>query len=144
MKKKVSMASRNPADSSGSNFSSESSSGGRDSSQEKFKHLTGQGPKKRKRGNLDEKKYFCPECKCKDFRSDNLKRHIRDSHDELFKAWPNFSNSEWARYCSQKNPPGLEQGPVSESKILSSLTSGQPTPTKRAHTSPSAEEPTSI
>jgi hypothetical protein len=109
MKKKVSMASRNPADSSGSNFEEEFSSGGHDSSQEKFKHLTGQRPTKRKRGNLDEKKYFCPECKCKDFRSDNLKRHIKDAHEKLYKAWPDFKTKDWIRFCSQKNTSGHEE-----------------------------------
>jgi hypothetical protein len=72
MSKKVNKACRNPAEESESDYASDTSSEEQKSSQDVSKHLDTKLLSKRKRGNIDEGKYWCPECKCKDFRPANL------------------------------------------------------------------------
>ena len=136
MSKKVNKACRNPADASESDYASDTSSEEQKSSQDVSKHLDTKLLSKRKRGNIDEDKYWCPECKCKDFRPDNLKRHIKKSHKELFNAWPNYTVKDWVSYCSQMSLQRLEQDQVSEDRLTTFLGSGNPTPEKRTHPSP--------
>jgi hypothetical protein len=99
---------------------------------------------KRKRGNIDERKYWCPECIWKDFRSDNLKQHIKSSHKELFNAWPDYTVKDWVSYCSQMSSQRIEQDQVSENRLTSFLGSGQITPEKRPHPSPAQKTSLSL
>ena len=101
MSKIVNKACRNPAEESESDYKEDNSFNKDESSHDNSKNFNDKMLSKRKRVNIYESKHRCPECKWKDFRADNLKRHIKSEHEKLFNAWPTYTDKDWVNYCSQ-------------------------------------------